>query len=236
MALRMQKSVVSGALNSKVVAVPMCMTATGAAVVKLIADEQGRLVLGGSGSQLKAAADLVCDEDVAYPIQVDLERPNSVNSFFKIAIGQFGHVDAIVLETIKSSPKSAPSEQALGLGARRLLYCLDAALRYCSGDLHIINISPAAGRFAVPVATAFLNAKLATNKAAAWSGPVLRMSIISPVASVGGDQGTIARTIVHALSEPRLPDMTEMVFWRKSEPTLRRAKPRTIRSKIMAPL
>jgi NADP-dependent 3-hydroxy acid dehydrogenase YdfG len=225
----------TGVLSTKVIAIPTAVTPTGAAVAKLVAVEQGRLALGATtAADLKSAEGLLLDQDIAYPIQVDLERAKSVDEYFKIAIGQFGRIDAIVLEMMKAATRTMPSEKALGLGARRLLHCLDAAIRYCDGDLHIITISSVAGPFAVPVATAFLSAKLATGKLQAPQGPALRMSVISPFDSADADQDPVARTVLHVLREPRTPDITEKLFWRRPQQPVRRSKPLAPLSKIMA--
>lgn len=226
-------------LKGKVVAIPAAVTATGSAIVRLVAAEQGALALGAAtAAQLRAAEALIQEreDEIAYPIQVDLERPKSVDEFFKIAIGQFGHIDAIVLETVKSTARSTLTEKSIGLGARRLLHCLDAALRYCAGDLHVINISPVAGRYAIPVATAFLGAKLATGKPTASSAPSLRMSVVSPFDGVGSDDGTLARTVLHVLRESRTPDVTETMLWRRPQRPEGRSKSFVARSKIMVPL
>jgi NAD(P)-dependent dehydrogenase (short-subunit alcohol dehydrogenase family) len=169
-------------------------------------------------------------------VQVDLERPKSVDEFFKIAMGQFGHVDAIVLETMKVAPRATLSEKALGLGARRLLHCLDAALRYSAGDLHVINIAPVAGRYAIPVATAFLGARLATGKSGGGPAPKLRMSVVSPFDGAVSDDGTLARTVLHVLREPRTPDIAELILRRRLEPEVRDRRPVAARSKMMVPM
>lgn len=225
-------------LKGKVVAIPASATSTGLAVARLVAAEQGELALGAAtAAQLRAAEALIQDNELAYPIQVDLERPKSVDEFFKIAIGQFGHIDVIVLETTKVAARSTLTEKSIGLGARRLLHCLDAALRHCTGDLHVVNISPVAGRYAIPVATAFLGAKLATGRSTVSAAPSLRMSVVSPFDGADGGDGTLARTVLHVLRESRTPDVTETVFWRRpQQPERRRSKSFAARSKIMVPL
>lgn len=225
-------------LKGKVVAIPASATSTGLAVARLVAAEQGELALGAAtAAQLRAAEALIQDNELAYPIQVDLERPGSVDEFFKIAIGQFGHIDVIVLETTKVAARSMLTEKSIGLGARRLLHCLDAALRHCTGDLHVVNISPVAGSYAIPVATAFLGAKLATGGSTVSSAPSLRMSVVSPFDGADGGDGTLARTVLHVLRESRTPDVTETVFWRRpQQPERRRSKSFAARSKIMVPL
>lgn len=224
-------------LKGKVVAIPASVTATGSAVARLVAAEQGELALGAAtATQLQSTEALIQDNELAYAIQVDLERPKSVDEFFKIAIGQFGHIDVIVLEPMKVAARSTLTEKSIGLGARRLLHCLDAALRHCTGDLHVVNISPVAGRYAIPVATAFLGAKLATNRSTASSPPSLRMSVISPFDGADSDDGTLARTVLHVLRESRTPDITETVLRRRPQQPERRSKSLAARSKIMVPL
>jgi NADP-dependent 3-hydroxy acid dehydrogenase YdfG len=222
-------------LNGKVVALPLAVSPLGAAVAKLVAAERGELVLGASTpAQLRTINAAMAGVHAAYSVQVDLDRPKSVDEFFKIAIGQYGHVDVIVVETMKTSQRSVAAEKAIGLGARRLLNCLDAALRYAEGDLHIVNVAPAAGRYAIPVATAFLGAKLATTKSAVT--PCLRMSVVSPFDGDGHDEGTLARTVLHVMREPRTPDITEMVLRRRIPHRPRDQKSLPTRSKILVPM
>ena len=224
-------------LKGRVVAIPAAVTAMGSAVARLIAAEQGDLVLGAAtAAQLKSVEMSIGRDEIAYAVQVDLERPKSVDEFFKIAIGQFGRVDALILETARGATRSTPTEKSIGLGARRLLYCLDAALRYCAGDLHVINISQLADRYAIPVATTFLGSKLATCKSMAASAPSLRMSVISPPDGAGPDDGTLARTVLHVLRESRNPDVTETILWRRPRQLERRSKLAATRSKITVPL
>jgi NADP-dependent 3-hydroxy acid dehydrogenase YdfG len=224
-------------LKGLVVAIPAAVTATGSAVARLIAVEQGDLVLGAAtAAQLKSVGASIQRDEIAYTAQVDLERPKSVDEFFEIAIGQFGRIDAIILETAKGKTRSSPTEKSIALGVRRLLYCLDSALRYCVGDLHVINISPLADRYAIPVATTFLGGKLATSKSTVSSAPSLRMSVISPAEGVGSDNGTLARTVLHVLRESRNPDVTETVLWRRPQQPERRSRLAPTRSKIMVPL
>jgi NADP-dependent 3-hydroxy acid dehydrogenase YdfG len=221
-------------LKGKVIAIPFATTATGSAVAKLVAAEHGALVLGAAtASQLRIVEAGIPKSDLAYAVQVDLERPKSVDEFFKMTVGQFGHVDAIVLETMKIASRMTLTEKSIGLGARRLLHCLDAALRYSVGDLHVVNIAPVAGRYAIPVATAFLGAKLATSKTALASGPSLRMSVVSPFDDHASNAGTLARTVLHVLREPRSPDIAELILRRQPEQENRRDKPASTRSKAM---
>jgi hypothetical protein len=100
--------------------------------------------------------------------------------------------------------------------------------------LHVVNIAPVAGRYAIPVATAFLGAKLATSKSALASWPTLRMSVVSPFDDHASNAGTLARTVLHILREPRSPDIAELILWRQPEQEHRRVKPASQRSKAMA--
>ena len=135
-------------LRKKVVAIPLAITPIGSAVAKLVVAEQGGLALGAPlAAQVKAVDASIDRRHGVYTQHVDLDRPKSISEFFKIAIGQFGHLDVIMIETIKSSTRNASVEKIIELSLRRLLHCLDAALPYIEGDLHIINIAPAAGRF-----------------------------------------------------------------------------------------
>jgi len=200
-------------LAGRVVAIPSGTTAMGVTVAQLIAEEEGYLVLGAATvAQVKVVDAALPMASSAYAMQVDLDRPKSVDEFFRIAIGQFGRVDAIVLESAKIAPRGAVTEKALGLAARRMLHCLDAALRYAVGDLHVINIAPVAGRYAIPVATAFLGAKLATSRGGEVLAPVVRMSVISAFDGAHSDEGSVARTVLHALREARMPDVSEAIL------------------------
>lgn len=224
-------------LKGKVVAIPLAATTTGSAIAKLVVADHGRTLLGAAtAAQLKAVEADMPRSEAGYAMHVDLERPKSVDEFFKIAIGQFGRVDAIVLETMKIAPRATLTEKALGLSARRLLHCLDAALRYSVEDLHVINIAPVAGRYAIPVATAFLGAKLATSKSAAASAPMLRMSVVSPFDGGDSDAGTLARTVLHVLREPRTPGIAELILRRQVTSAARNNGQLAARSKIMVPM
>lgn len=222
-------------LEGLVVAIPAAATTTGSAVGRLVAAEQGELILGAAtAAQLKSVERSIQPGEIAYGVQVDLEHAKSVDEYFKIAIGQFGRIDAIVLET-KFPVRSTLIEKSIGSGVRRLLYCLDAALRYCTGDLHVVTISPDADRYAIPVASAFLGGRLATRKTPASPAPTVRMSVISPAGRTVSDDGTLARTVVHVLREPRNVDVTETVLWQRPQKSDRRSKLAATRSKIMLP-
>lgn len=222
-------------LEGLVIAIPAAVTATGSAVGRLVAAEQGELILGAAtATQLKSVERSIQSGEISYPVQVDLEQAKSVDQFFKIAIGQFGRMDALVLET-KFPVRSTLIEKSIGSGVRRLIYCLDAALRYCTGDLHVVNISPGADRYAIPVANAFLGGRLATRKSQASPAPTVRMSVISPAERVGSDDGTLARTVLHVLRESRNVDVTETVLWQPPDKPDKRPKLAT-RSKITFPM
>jgi NADP-dependent 3-hydroxy acid dehydrogenase YdfG len=224
-------------LKGKVIAIPFATTAAGAAIAKLVAAEEGALLLGAAtSSQLRNVEAGVPKSSLAYAVQVDLERPKSVDEFFKIAIGQFGGIDAIVLEMTKITSRMKLTEKSIGFGVRRLLHCLDAALQYSEEDLHVVNIAPVAGRYAIPVATAFLGAKLATSKAGFASAPSLRMSVVSPFDDDASDAGTLARTVLHVLRERRSPDIAELILRRRLGQENQRAKPAATRSKIVVPM
>jgi hypothetical protein len=218
-------------LRKKVVAIPLAVTPIRGAVAKLVAAEQGGLALGAPlAAQVKAVDAPVDRRHGVYSQHVDLDRPKSISEFFKIAIGQFGHLDVIMIETIKSSTRNASVEKIIELSLRRLLHCLDAALPYIEGDLHIINIAPTAGRFAIPVATAFLGAKLAMMESHA--APRLRMSTVSPFDGETSEDGSLARTILHLMKEQRSPDVTETVLRRPEVAPQRHVKHAHARSKI----
>jgi hypothetical protein len=218
-------------LRKKVVAIPLAITPIGSAVAKLVVAEQGGLALGAPlAAQVKAVDASIDRRHGVYTQHVDLDRPKSISEFFKIAIGQFGHLDVIMIETIKSSTRNASVEKIIELSLRRLLHCLDAALPYIEGDLHIINIASAAGRFAIPVATAFLGAKLATMDQQAT--PRLRMSTVSPFDGETQEDGSLARTILHLMKEQRSPDVTETVLRRPAVAPQRHVKHAHARSKI----
>lgn len=100
-------------LKSKVIAIPFAGTSVGSEIAKLVAAEQGELILGApTAAQLKTVDAAIPQSHNAYAVQVDLDRPKSVDEFFKIAIGQFGHVDTIVVETMKTASRSTLTEKA----------------------------------------------------------------------------------------------------------------------------
>lgn len=221
-------------IKHKVVAIPLAVTRAGSMVARQVADEEGALVLGAPTAAQVKGLGVGLDPRRVYALSVDLDRPKSVDDFFKIAIGQFGQLDVIVVETIRTPMRHAASPKAIGLAARRLLHCLDAALKYTACDLHIINVAPGAERYAIPIATAFLGARLATQKSK--SAPRVRMSAISPFEDDAADHGSLTRTILHIMREPRTPDTTEIVFQHRSESQAHYPKLAQARSKIMVPM
>jgi hypothetical protein len=102
------------------------------------------------------------------------------------------------------------TEKAIELGTRRLLHCLDAALPYIDKDLHFLCVAPAYCAAAIPIATAFLATKFATTRVTA--APRVRMSIVSPPTDSSEDGVSFARTILHLIKEPRMPDIIETVL------------------------
>jgi NADP-dependent 3-hydroxy acid dehydrogenase YdfG len=218
-------------LRKKVVAIPLAVTPIGSAVAKLVAAEQGGLALGAPfAAQVKALDASIDRRHGVYSQHVDLDRPKSVSDFFEIIVGQFGHLDVIVIETIKSNARNATAEKIIELSLRRLLHCLDAALPFIEGDLHVINIAPVAVPFGIPVATAFLGAKLATTKL--HVAPRLRMSTVSPFDGEPLEDGSLARTILHLMKEQRSPDVMETVLRRPIIEPQRHVKPPHARSKV----
>ncbi len=103
-------------LEGLVIAIPAAATATGSAVAGLIAAEQGELILGAqTTTQLQSVERSIQSGEISYPVQVDIEQAKSVDEFFKIAIAQFGRIDAIVLET-KFPKRSTLIEKSIGSG------------------------------------------------------------------------------------------------------------------------
>src|SRR6185437_12020085 len=98
-------------LRKKVVAIPLAVTPIGSAVAKLVAAEQGGLALGAPlAAQVKALDASIDRRHGVYSQHVDLDRPKSVSDFFEIIVGQFGQLDVVVIETIKSSARNATAE------------------------------------------------------------------------------------------------------------------------------
>ncbi len=197
-------------LKNRVVAIPSATSAYGEAIAGLILQADGRLALGASATQFPMLDAKVDGRDGVYCQPVDLDRAKSTNEFFQIACAQFGRLDVVVLEAVPTKAKRVTVEKQVELGTRRLLHCLDAALPYVGEDLHFICIAPAYGPAAIPIATAFLGAKLSAAQATAV--PSIRMSIVSPPTSSPSDDLSFARTIVHLMREARIPDIVETVL------------------------
>jgi hypothetical protein len=62
------------------------------------------------------------------------------------------------------------------------------------------------------------------------------MSVVSPFDDDASDAGTLARTVLHVLREPRSPDIAELILRRRLGQENRRAKPAATRSKIVVPM
>ncbi len=222
-------------LRNKVVVIPHAVTATGSAVAKLVQAQHGGLALGASSqAQFKALDAEIDGRQGVYAQRVDLDRPTSVAQFFNVAFAQFGRLDVIVVEAIPSPSPRVSTAQTIDSGVRRLLHCLDAALEYAKGDLHVISIAPIVGRIAIPVATAFLGSKLATTKI--HSVPRLRMSIVSPFVGQHPEDASLARAVVNVMRESRSPDVTEIVLPSRREVHHSEAKKHNARSKMSLPL
>ena len=220
-------------LTNKVVAIPLAVSATGAAVGRMLIADGGGLALGASSSaQFKALEAEIDGRQGVYCQQVDLDRPKSVAQFFEIAYAQFGRLDVVVVETIPSPSRRSNPEQQIEMATRRLLHCFDAALQYAEDELHIINVAPVVRGIAMPVGAAFLGAKLATTRLP--SIPRVRMSIVSPSNEHDWQDASLARTVLHVMRESRSPDITEMVLPRQAEKRRANVKQHGSRPKMWA--
>ena len=211
------------ALSEKVIAIPCATASYGEMITKLVLEQGGRLALGAQAARFEALDAKIDGCDGVYCQPIDLDRPKSVSEFFQIAFAQFERLDVIVLETAPSKRQRVTTEQAIELGARRLLHCLDAALPYIDRDLHFLCVTPASGPAAMPIATAFLAAKFAVKRTTA--APRVRMSIVSPPTDSAADDDSFARTIVHLIKEPRMPDIMESVLSSRRKQRKTAAKP-----------
>ncbi len=208
--MELENSGMTYSLKSRVVAITSATSAYGEAIAKLILSDDGRLALGAPSAQFPMLDARIDGRDGVHCQPIDLDRPKSTSEFFQIAYAQFGRLDVVVLEAVASKAKRVTAEKQVELGTRRLLYCLDAALPYVGEDLHFICISPAYGPAAIPIATAFLGAKLSAMRDR--KVPSIRMSIVSPPTASPSDVLSFARTIVHLMREPRIPDIIETVL------------------------
>lgn len=225
-------------LRSKVVGIPLGSTSAGRAIAKLVTEEGGGVLIGAPTTRQIGSLGGQLPYESSYCLQVDLDRAKSVDEFIQIGIGQFGHIDVLVVELPISSGKPSTEQRAMGVAVQRLLHCLDAVLRYSDRDLHFIVIAPPVGHFAIPVASAFLGARLATaesGKAQISDPPTLRMSLISPCENFGEGEDALARTAIHLMREPRTPDVTEYVVRRNARRCDRISKGQATRSKILVP-
>lgn len=198
------------ALTGKVIAIPSANARYDETLTELVLEQGGRLAFGASAAQFEVFDAKIDGRDGVYCQPIDLDRPKSVSEFFQIAFAQFERLDVVVLDTAASKRQRLTTEKAIELETRRLLHCLDAVFPYIDGDLHVLCIAPASGAAAIPVATAFLAAKFAAKRAT--TAPRVRMSIASPRNDRSEDDASFARTIVHLISEPRMPDIIETVL------------------------
>ncbi|CAA2142105.1 hypothetical protein [Hyphomicrobium sp. ghe19] len=196
-------------LTGKVIVIPSAKARYDEPLNELVLEQGGRLALGASAAQFEMLDAKIDGRDGVYCQPIDLDRPKSVSEFFQIAFAQFERLDVVVLEIAASKRQRMTTEKAIELETRRLLHCLDAVLPYIDGDLHFLCIAPASSAAAIPIATAFLAAKFAATRATA---PRIRMSIVSPPTDRSEDDASFARTIVHLISEPRMPDIIETVL------------------------
>jgi NAD(P)-dependent dehydrogenase (short-subunit alcohol dehydrogenase family) len=198
------------AMAGKVIAIPSVNARYDEAITELVLEQGGRLVLGASPAQYETLDEKIDGRDGVYCQPVCLDRPKSVSEFFQIAFAQFERLDVVLLEIAPSKRQRMTTEKAIELGTRRLLHCLDAAIPYIDRDLHFLCVAPASGAAAIPIATAFLATKFATTRVTA--APRVRMSIVSPPTDPSEDDVSFARTILHLIKEPRMPDIIEKVL------------------------
>ena len=208
--MRQEYDVTARALRGKVIAVPSVNPRYDDAIAELVLEQGGRLALGTSPADFETLDAKIDGREGVYCQPIDLDRPKSVSEFFQIAFAQFERLDVVVLELAQPKRQRMTTDKAIELETRRLLHCLDAALPYIDGDLHFLCVAPASGAAAIPIATAFLAAKFAARRAA--TAPRVRMSIVSPPTDRSEDDTSFARTIVHLMKEPRMPDVIETVL------------------------
>ncbi|CCB66367.1 hypothetical protein [Hyphomicrobium sp. MC1] len=213
--------------NGKVVVIPFAHTVAGGRIADGLQANEYRLALGATPAHFQALDARIDGRENVYCQPVDLDRPESVNTFFQIAFAQVGQPDVIVLEALPINGRRLPAERTVEIATRRLLHCLDAALPHLGETLHFLFIAPAYGPAAIPIATAFLGAQAAAN--GKTSIPKVRMSVVSPPPAYPCDDAAFARTIVHLIEEPQYPDVTEAVL----SPT-RKSRPRSTRSDVNA--
>lgn len=198
------------ATEDKMIAIPCAQTALAERLVEMLMRGKHRLALGvpqSSFQQLEARLD---GRERVYGQPLDLDSPASANTFFQIAFAQLGQPDIVVLETLPRRGRGETPEDAIEIGTRRLLHCLDAALSYVGRDLHLVCITPAYGLAAIPIATAFLAARSASDPTSPL--PRVRMSVVSPPVGRAANHAALARTILQILRESRSPDVTEAIL------------------------
>ncbi len=197
--------------KGKVVVIPSAHTAFGGRMVDILLRKKNHLALGAPPSHYQMLDARLDGCDRAHGQPVDLDDPKSTNTFFQIAFAQLGQPAAIVLETPFLKGRRLTAESAIEIGTRRLLHCVEAALPYTGRDLHFICITPPYGPAAIPIVTAFLGAKCATGGAPAVL-PRVRLSVVSPSSAHSANDISFARTVVHLMSEPQSPDVTETLL------------------------
>ncbi|MBS0235239.1 MAG: hypothetical protein JSR99_17365 [Proteobacteria bacterium] len=197
--------------KAKVVVIPSAQTAFGGRMVEILLRKKDRLALGAPPSHYQILDATLDGCERAYAQPVDLDDPESTNTFFQIAFAQLGQPAVIVLETPFLARRRLTAENAIEIGTRRLLHCMDAALPYTGKDLHFICITPPYGPAAIPIVTAFLAAKCAAGAAPA-ALPCVRLSVVSPSRARPANDVSFARTVVHLMKEPQSPDITETML------------------------
>lgn len=197
-------------LEGKVIAIPSSHAPYGTHIVESLLKCENRVALGAPAADFQMLDARIDGRDGVFCQPVDLDRETSANTFFQIAFAQLGPIDIIVLEMLPAKARRMSAEKAVGVGTRRLLHCLNAALPYVGDDLHLMCIAPAYGPAAIPITTSFLAAKIASS--GIMKTPRVRMSVVSPPTDSAWDDAAFARSIVHLLRETRSPDVTETVL------------------------
>lgn len=182
-------------------------------------------MLGATASHFQALDARIDGRENTYCQPVDLDRPESVSTFFQIAFAQVGRPDVIALEALPINGRRLTPERTIEIATRRLLHCLDAALPHLGATLHFLFIVPAYGPAAIPIATAFLGAHAAANGKGAI--PEVRMSVVSPQTANPPDEAALARSIFHLIEEKQYPDVTEAVLSPK-----RKSRARSTRGEV----
>lgn len=198
------------ATEGKIIAIPCAQTALAERLVEMLMRGKHRLALGVPQSSFRQLEARLDGRERVYGQPLDLDSPASANTFFQVAFAQLGQPDIVILEALPRKGRGETAEDAIEIGTRRLLHCLDAALSYVGKDLHLVCVTPAYGLAAIPIATAFLAARSVSNSAAPL--PRVRMSVVSPPVGHGANYAALARTILQILRETRSPDLTEAIL------------------------